>query len=113
MDVACSNTNMDNNTMTPQHYVATPNAPGKSTLENNTGMAADAATASGRGPLSIRICSPLPVTTPTAKSVPSSSKVGGSKSRSRCMTASNDSSPPFHGSQLGFNNWMGGTRDNS
>lgn len=85
--------------------------PGTSTFEKMKGIAADAATASGSGPLSMMTCRPSDVTTPTAKSRCRPSNVGGSNSRSRSTTPSRDRTPPRHGSKQGLRNSIGARSD--
>mmetsp|Transcript_7286 Transcript_7286/g.16600 ORF Transcript_7286/g.16600 Transcript_7286/m.16600 type:complete len:362 (-) Transcript_7286:222-1307(-) len=88
-----------------------PLCPGMYTGSNSTGIAALAATASGRGPLSMSRCRPLASTTPHANSTGSSSNVAGSTTRSLSTTRLMDKAP-FHGTP-GSSSWIGATRDSS
>ena len=86
--------------------------PGIATGPKMKGMAAEAATASGRGPELMSRCWPRRDTTPTAKSWGRSSKVGGSRSRRRSTTLSREKMP-CQGCLQGTSSSRGGTRDSS
>lgn len=84
------------------------------TLVKMTGTAADAVTASGSDPLSMRRCRQCTSTTPTAKFLScSSSNRAGSSTFSFSTTGDSDSTPPSQGWKLGRSRFIGGSWLNS